>query len=146
MYGQNEISGLALNGEARLDRPVARGAHLGLQYQFTHDGFNDKLIGEHSVGLTGSYLRGNVSFDFNSSRALDIDRNFLQANLSYRVSPLWRLTSTYDSDRYLSDEFLDYGVGFAYRIGAGPLSREVGLVWNYRTQRIGFQFLGANGF
>ncbi len=146
LVGQNELPGIGVVGSVGVVRPLFPGARASIGYTYTHDGYNDVLIGQHSFNYMAGYSRGKLSAQVTGTRGLDVARSLVNANALYSLSPLWSLTTNYSFERYLDSDFLDYGFGFAYRLGFGPLSRGLGLVWNYRTQRIGLQLVGSNGF
>jgi hypothetical protein len=60
--------------------------------------------------------------------------------MSYRMSPLWRLSSIYTVDRFRGSSFNDYSFVIGYNLGI----REIGLSWSNRTRRIGFELLGTS--
>ena len=103
------------------------------------DGFNDALLGRHRLSMQGYYNKGGANFSFFLSRSLDIDRQSLYADGSYRFAPRWRLGYSYTLDQYLGTSFRDYNVFLGFGLGF----REIGLVYSQRTGRIGFQLLSV---
>jgi hypothetical protein len=146
LFGENELAGVGMLGSVSISRPLFTGARATIGYTYTHDGYNDSLVGEHSFNYNANYSKGKFNAQISGSRGLDVESTLVNANGMYTINRLWSLTSNYSFQRYLNSEFLDYGFGFAYHLGMGPLSRGLGLVWNYRTQRLGFQLVGSNGF
>jgi hypothetical protein len=146
LTGENELSGIATVGSLSIARPLFPGAHATIGYTYTHDGFNDNLVGEHSFNYSFGYTHGRLNTQITGTRGLDIANSLINANAIFTVSSLWSLTSTYTYEEYQASNFLDYGFGFAYKLGFGPFSKGIGLVWHYQTQRLGLQFVGTNGF
>lgn len=144
--GEGELPGIGVVGSVNLSRPLFPGARGSIGYAYTHDGFNDSLVGEHSFNYTFGYSRGRLSAQLTGSRGLDIVSTMVNGMARFDLSRLWSLTSTYTSENFESSRFLDYGFGFAYQLGIGPMSKGIGLVWHYQTQRLGIQFLGTSGF
>lgn len=122
-----------------LTRRLSSAATLTGTYDYALDGTTDRSLGKHRISTTGSYFAGRTGLSVTASRSLDLDRATLYGDLSYSLSNMWRLGYTYTWDRYLDSKFLDYGFVVGYRLGW----REIGLTWSRRTNRIGFQILGA---
>ncbi|MDR3689926.1 MAG: hypothetical protein P4L46_11145, partial [Fimbriimonas sp.] len=139
LKGTNELPGLQYLGNVSISRRLSAAASLLFTYDYTRDGFNEDVLGEHRVSMQAFYNRGRVNMSLFGSRSLDLSRTTVFGDLSYRLGRLWRLSSSYTSDIYLNDTYLDYTFGFGYTLGW----REVGLVWSAQTQRIGLQLLGA---
>ncbi len=122
-----------------LSRSLGSGASLLATYDFAADGFNDALLGRHRLSMQGAYNRGSAYFTMFASRSLDLDRQSLYADGSYRLSNLWRIGSSYTLDQYLGSSFRDYNVFLGFRAGF----REIGLVYSKRTGRVGLQLLSV---
>ena len=122
-----------------LSRNLGSGASLLGTYDFAADGFNDALLGRHRLSMQGSLNRGSTNFTLFASRSLDLDRQSLYADGSYRLAKMWRLGSSYTYDGYLGSSFSDYNVFLGYRVGF----REIGLVYSRRTGRVGIQLLSV---
>ncbi len=140
LYGSQTNPGLTLVGNATISRRLSSAASMVLTYDYTHDGFNDALLGAHRIGLNASYFAGPASFSLYGSKSLGVDRMNLYGDMSYRLSGQWRLAYAYTFDKYLAQDYLDYNFVVGYRLGW----REVGLTWSNRTKRVGFQLLGAS--
>lgn len=139
LEGQNVERGLTITGNAMLSRQFSSKFSSVFIYNYTHDGFNDRIVGAHSVSVNSFLNTGRITLSLFGTKSLDIDRESLFADAGYSIGKLWRITSSYTLDRYLSTDFLDYNIGIGYRIGW----REVGVIWSRRTQRFGLQLLGA---
>ena len=139
LEGRNELAGLQYLGTASLSHRFNSATSMIFTYNYTHDGFNQDAIGQHEVTMQGFFNKGNLNFTTNASKSLDIERSTVFTDLSYRVSKLWKLSTGYTFDNYLTTTYSDYNIGFSYRLGW----REIGLVWTEQTQRIGLQLLGT---
>ncbi len=139
LRGRNELNGVQYLASATVTKRLSSAMSLLATYDFTHDGFNDRVLGEHRLSLQAYYNQGRFNMSLFGAKSLDLERSSIFGDLSYRISNQWRLTSGYTYDRYLGDSFLDYNFGFTYRLGW----REVGLIWSEQTKRIGFQLLGT---
>jgi hypothetical protein len=135
----NAVNGLSLQGSATVSRQFGSGASALLTYDYFENGFSSGLTGKHQLSLSGNMFQGNFSGTVAASRALDVDKISLFADLSYRLTSLWRLTYSYTMDRYLGSTYVDYTAALGYRIGF----REVGLTYSARTKRFGIQLLGT---
>jgi hypothetical protein len=142
LVGQNELHAPQYLATVTLNHRFDRGLSSTLTYNFTRDGFNEYVIGEHQLTLQNSYNSGNTGLNLMLSKSLDIDRSTIFGDLGYRLSKLWRVTTGYTYDTYRGTTFLDYNYGFTYRLGW----REVGLIWSEQTRRVGLQILGTTGF
>ena len=133
------MNGIQYLGSATVSKRLNSATSMLFTYDFTRDGFNEKVLGEHRLSLQAYYNRGRFNASLFAARSLDLERASVFGDMSYRIGNLWRLTSGYTYDRYLNDTYLDYNLGFTYRLGW----REVGLIWSEQTKRIGFQLLGT---
>ena len=122
-----------------LSRQFGPAASVLATYDLAVDGFNDALLGRHRLSLQGNYGQGGTNFSFFASRSLDLDRQSLYADGSYRFAPRWRLGYSYTLDQYLGSSFRDYNVFLGFGLGF----RELGLVYSQRTGRIGVQLLSV---
>ena len=139
LRGPNEMNGIQYLGSATVSKRLNSATSMLFTYDFTRDGFNEKVLGEHRLSLQAYYNRGRFNASLFAARSLDLERASVFGDMSDRIGNLWRLTSGYTYDRYLNDTYLDYNLGFTYRLGW----REVGLIWSEQTKRIGFQLLGT---
>jgi len=142
LSGQNELHGPQFLATSTLAHTFSSAFSAGLTYNFTRDGFNEYVIGEHQLSLQTTYHTGRFEFTNIASKSLDIKRETLFSDLGYKFSNLWRIKAGYTYDNYLDTTYIDYNFGFGYRIAW----REVGLIWSEQTRRIGFQFLGVTVF
>jgi hypothetical protein len=140
LTGTTSAQGFGANGTVNLSHQLTPRIMLGGSYFYTDDGFNDALTGRHRIGLDLSSQIGSLTTTASYSRGLDIENTSLFANAEFRFSPLWGLRADYTRTDYLGFNYLDYNLMIGYRIGW----REVGLVYSYRTKRIGFQFYSVN--
>ena len=139
LKGRNEMNGVQYLASATVSKRLSSAMSLIATYDFTHDGFNDRVLGEHRLSMQAYFNKGRFNMSLFGAKSLDLERSSVFGDLSYRVSNQWRLTSGYTYDRYLGNTFLDYNFGFTYRLGW----REVGLIWSEQTKRVGFQLLGT---
>ena len=139
LVGNNELHGIQYLGTASFSHKISSSSSAIFTYNFTRDGFNERAVGEHQVTSQFFVNRGNTNFSILGSKSLDIQRDTVFGDLSYRLNKLWRLRSSYTLDNYLNTTYRDYSFSFGYKLGW----REVGLIWTQRTQRIGLQILGA---
>ncbi|RYG86857.1 hypothetical protein EON77_03115, partial [bacterium] len=93
-----------------LGRQLGSGANLVATYDLAVDGFNDALLGRHRLSMQGNYNRGAANFSIFAARSLDLDRQSLYADGSYRLSRQWRVGYSYTLDQYLGSSFRDYNV------------------------------------
>lgn len=139
LSGRNTVGGLTLTSELSLSHRVSSSMTLRGTYNYLRDGYNDKFLGQHRVGLEARYYTDRFQFNILASKGLDINRSSIYADMAFGLTNSWWLTSGYTLDRYLETDFLDYFFGIGYRIQG----REVGLIWSRNTNRIGLQLLGA---
>jgi len=139
LQGQDTVKGLTILGNATFSHQFTPQISSLLIYDFTHDGFNDKIMGEHMLSAQTFYNSGKIGLRLFASRSLDIDRASAFIDADYKLSKSWRLSTAYTYDRFLNEEFLDYNLAIGYRVGW----REIGIVWSKRTNRFGIQLLGA---
>jgi len=142
LIGKNELHSLQYLGSVAMGHRFSKSLSTVLTYNYTRDGFNEYVIGEHQLTLQTNYNIGPASLSVAANKSLDVERRTVFADLDYKFSKLWRIKTGYTYDRYLNDSYIDYNYGFGYRIGW----REVGLIWSEQTRRIGFQFLGTTVF
>jgi hypothetical protein len=137
--GHNSIKGTAFAGDVTLSRQFGSLASAIISYDYFQNGFSSGLTGRHQLSLSGSLHQGNFGSTISASRALDIDKISLFADLGYQLGNLWRLSYSYTLDRYIGNTYADYTAALGYRIGF----REIGLTFSGRTRRFGIQLLGA---
>lgn len=142
LVGENELHGLQYLASLSINHRFSNAFNSSLTYNFTRDGFNEYVIGEHELVLQNSYNTGNASLNIMANKALDIDRSTVFGDLGYKFSRLWRISTGYTYDTYLGTTFIDYNFGFTYLVGW----RQVGLIWSEQTRKIGLQILGSTGF
>ncbi len=140
MAGNRNVLPISLNGNATLSHRFTENITSLVFYDYTQDGFNDRVIGRHRVSSQVYMQNGRFSTSVFGSKSLDVNRYSLFADASFRVSPLWRVAYQYTYDRFANTSFLDYNYLLSYRVGW----REVGLTWSLRSKRIGFMLLGAS--
>jgi hypothetical protein len=139
LTGRNVASGLTLTGEMSLSHRLNSATTIRATYNFLRDGYNDRFLGQHRVGLEARYYTERFQANIFGTKGLDVERMSLYGDMSFGISDSWWLTSTYTLDRYLDSTYLDYTFGLGYRVQG----REIGLVWSNSTKRIGLQLLGA---
>jgi hypothetical protein len=140
LTGRNTNGGLGVLATATLTRQLGQQASTILTYDFADDGYSSSLLGRHRLSTQLFYGSGPVSFAGVYQRSLDMDRSSIMLDGGYRLSGLWRMSCYYTIDRYLTQSFEDYNFVLGYRLGI----RDIGLVFSGRTQKIGFQILGAS--
>jgi len=133
-------AGWSLTGTLGITQALGVGGALSLNYDYAQDALSANLLGRHrlSGSLTWSaseryYLTGYFS------RALDANSVSYVGDLSWRISPLWRMGLGYTWQRYQQYEFRDQTFTVAYRIGF----REVALTWSSFTKRWSVDLLTA---
>lgn len=137
--GQNIGDGFIIGSTTTLSRRFGNQGSLLFSYDFMRDGYNDKALGQHRLSAQTYWNMGRTNLTLFASKSMDIDRMNVYGDVSYRLSGLWRISSSYTFDKYLTNRFLDYDFAIGYRLGW----REIGFIWSQRTNRIGFQLLGA---
>lgn len=110
-----------------------------VSYNFAEDAYTSSLTGRHSLSLRTYYSAGNTSISLFGSKSLDLDRHNYFVDASYRLSSLWRLSSSHTISRYVGQAYVDGYYMISYRLGY----REVGLLYSTDTKRLGIQILGA---
>lgn len=140
LSGAATSDGMTYGANLNLSQQVSKNLTVMMSYDFTRDGFNDSVIGQHRVSFQSFFNLGRITSNTFISKSIDVDRANVFGDLSYTFSKQWRFGYQYTYDRLASNEFLDYTYVLGYRIGW----REVGLTWSRRTNRIGFQLLGAS--
>ena len=133
-------NGLATYASVGLARQMRWGA-VALNYDYAADDTLASIAsgGKQRLSLDTNYGVGRTNLHLFGSRSLDANWFSFYSDLSYQMSGLYTLSAGYTLDKYLSDQSLDYDLMLSYRIGI----REVGLVWSKRTNKIGFEILGA---
>ncbi len=133
-------AGWTLTGTLGITRSVGRQGSLNLTYDYTQDALGSTQLGRHR--LSGSlfwnptnqlYLTGYFS------RALDTTALSYVADVSWRLSDLWRVGTGYTWQTYQGYTFRDQTLTFAYRLGY----RELALTWSSSTRRWSFDLLTA---
>jgi hypothetical protein len=139
MQGTSGRLPIGLIGNATLSHRFSENVSTLVFYDYTQDGFNDKVVGRHRISAQLYMNPGRFSASIFGSKSLDVNRISLFGDASYRLGPLWRVAYQYTLDRFASTTFVDYTYILSYRIGW----REVGLSWSLRNRRLGFMLLGA---
>jgi hypothetical protein len=137
--GHNTRRGLAFQANTTISRQFGSGASALLTYDFYENGFNSGLTGRHQLSFSGALNQGNFGSTLSATRALDVDRFSVFADLGYRLSNVWRLSYAYTLDRYVGRTFVDYTAAIGFRIGM----REIGLTYSGQTKRFGIQLLNT---
>jgi hypothetical protein len=138
LMGTNVNGGLSLGANMFL-RSHIQSVNFGFGYTFTEDALQSERVGHHMItGLT-SYDRGNLILSLNGSTSLDIQNIQYTSSVRYRLKKLWSLAYTSQFYKYLGGSFLDYNFGVYYTYLG---SKQIGLIWSYRTNRLGFQLYG----
>lgn len=137
-WGAN--GGLALYGSLGLSRAMRWGS-LNLNYDYANDNSlaSTAALGSQRLSLESEYGVGRTNLHMFASKSLDADWSSVYGDLSYRLSGLYRLSAGYTMDQFLGERNLDYNMVLSYRLGL----RDLGLTWSRRTNRIGFEVLGA---
>lgn len=138
LVGQNVDSGLTLGANAFI-RTRYDNASFGFGYNFTQDPLQSLRVGQHMLTGVASYDKGNLILSLNGSTALDINNLQYTSSLRYRFKKLWSVAYASSFYRYLGSSFLDYNFGVYYSYLG---SKQVGLIWSYKTNRLGLQLLG----
>lgn len=139
LAGQNTNGGFGVLGNLTFTRQFSPGASAIVGYDFADDGFSSSLLGRHRLNVQLFYGVGQLNFAGVLQRSLDIERFSYLLDASYRLSNLWRFSCNYTLDSYLGQQYQDYYIVLAYRLGI----RDVGLVYSGITNRFGIQILGA---
>lgn len=139
LYGSNTNEGLTFLADFSLSRRLGRSASMLVSYNFAEDAYTSSLTGRHSLSLQTYYSAGNTSISLFGSKSLDLDRHNYFVDASYRLSSLWRLSSSHTISRYVGQSYVDGYYMISYRLGY----REVGLLYSTDTKRLGIQILGA---
>jgi hypothetical protein len=140
LVGHNTRGGLTLSGNTYLSSAFGRGLSMQLGYDYYNDPFSSAIVGQHRMSLSGNYFASRTGLRLSANKSLDADRLDYSAYMNYRISGLWRLSSSYAFDRFNAIGFLDYNATLAYRLGG----RDIGVSWSKSTGRLGIQVLGAS--
>jgi hypothetical protein len=139
LVGQNTNGGFGLVGNLTWSRQFFAGASGIFSYDFADDGYTSDLLGKHRINMQLFYGVGRVDLNSVIERSLDIERSTYLFDASLRLSNLWHFSCNFTLDNYLGQQYQDYYLVLAYRLGI----RDVGLVYSGTTNRIGIQILGA---
>jgi len=138
LFGRNVAEGLTTSGNITLSHRGTGNSTFLLTYDYLNDPFNSEFLGRHKIGFQSYWRSGRTNFSFYGNRGLDLERLYARANISYRFSRDWRITTSYIHDRYLNNVFEEGVVILGYRIGW----RELGISYSTRTKRFGIELLG----
>jgi len=132
--------GVAVYANLGLMRQMPWGG-VSLNYDYAGDNTLASVAagGRQRLSLDTNYGQGRTNLHLFGSKSLDADWASFYGDLSYQVSGLYSVSAGYTWDKYLTDTSLDYDLMLSYRVGF----REVGLVWSRKTNKIGFEILGA---
>jgi hypothetical protein len=113
---------------------------MRLGYEFRDDRFYSSILGKHSLSAGTRYDAGKWNLGLAVTKGLDINRFFMNSDLSYRMSPLFRLAANTSIENFRTSKFTESTFIFGYTLGI----REVGLSYSTRTKRIGIEILGTS--
>lgn len=137
--GTSSQKGIGVVANASLFRRFSPSSQATLNYDFRQNSLDDAVLGHHYFSLDTGYFAGRTAVSVLVGKSLDADRFNLFGDLSYRLSPAWRLGYSYTFDKYLSNTYFDTNYVIGYRVGW----REVGLTYSQLTRRFGLQILGT---
>ncbi|MBV6457615.1 MAG: hypothetical protein HONBIEJF_00730 [Fimbriimonadaceae bacterium] len=138
LFGKNVAAGLSTTGNITMSHRGPGNSTFLLTYDYLDDPFNSEFLGRHKIGFQSYWRSGRTNFTFYGYRGLDLQRLYARANISYRFSRDWRITTSYLHDRYLNNVFEEGVFILGYRIGW----RELGISFSTRTKRFGIELLG----
>lgn len=139
LQGDGVKNGLTTIADLSLSHQFGDGAALFMSYNYTDDGFASAVTGRNSLNVNGIYDRGKLSFSFNASKSLDMDRQSYFFDSSFLVSDQWRVSYQYTFDQFLGDRYIDDLAMLSYRVGV----REIGVTYSIQRKRIGIQLFGS---
>ena len=133
-------AGWSLTGALGVTQALGMGGVLSLNYDYAQDALGANLLGRHRLSGSLSWSAGERYYLTGYfSRALDANSVSYVGDLSWRVSPLWRVGVGYTWQRYQQYDFRDQTFTVAYRIGF----REVALTWSSFSKRWSVDLLTA---
>jgi hypothetical protein len=138
LMGTGVDGGLGLSANMFLRKRIDD-VSFGFGYNFTEDAFQSERVGHHQVSALTSYDKGNMTLDLRGATSLDINNVQYSSSLRYRLRRPWSIAYTSSFYQYLGSSFLDYNFGLYYNFMG---SKNIGLIWSYRTNRLGFQLFG----
>lgn len=130
--------GWEMLGTLSLTKAVRSFGSLTLTYDYTQDPLSANLLGRHR--LSGTLLGGDsqrLYLSLSLSRALDQRFTSLLSDLSYRLSPQWRIGFGLTWQEYSGFRYRDQTYTLAYRLGY----HELALSWSKATRRWSFEVL-----
>lgn len=139
LWGRNVRNGLTSNYSMGLTKPLGAASSTSLIYDFTDDPFSATTLGKHRLSNLLTFSSNRFFASVFAAKSLDIDRLNMQADASFRFSPLWRVGGAFTLDRYAGSSYSDSSILIAHTLGY----REVGLSWSFRKQRLGIELLGT---
>jgi hypothetical protein len=139
LWGQRNSAGLAVLGRVGINTRLWPSANMQIAYNLSEDKLNAPLIGRHRIDGEFSWDTGKYRVNLFGATALDIRSETFFADLSYRVSSVWRLGASYSADRFAESFVDEQSVFIAYRIGI----REFALTYSISDQRFGFEIFNV---
>ncbi|MDM7462023.1 MAG: Ig-like domain-containing protein [bacterium] len=132
--------GWSFTGTLGITQALGANGVLNLNYDYAQDALGANLLGRHRLSGSLSWSAGQRYYLTSYfSRALDANSVSYVGDLSWRISPLWRLGIGYTWQTYNQYDFHDRTLTVAYRIGY----REVALTWSSFTKRWSVDLLTA---
>jgi len=139
LWGKRSGAGLAVLGRLGVTTNVWRGAQMQIAYNLAEDKLNAPLIGRHRLDGEFSWDNGQYRVNLFGAKALDIRSETYFADLSYRLSSLWRIGASYSADRFEKSFVDEQSVFLAFRIGI----REFAVSYSISDQRFGFEIFNV---
>ncbi len=132
--------GWSIVGTLSATRSLGANSILTLGYDYSEDALGVSLLGRHR--LTGSLMwspNNQLLATGYLSHSLDKRATSYVGDLSWRLSDLWRLGSSFTWQRFGPTNYRDTTFTLAYRVGF----RELALSWSSATRRWSFDILTA---
>ncbi len=140
LFGKNVARGFSTQSSTNMYTSLSNGLSMRLGYEFRDDRFYSSILGKHSLSAGTRYDAGKWNLGLAVTKGLDINRFFMNSDLSYRMSPLFRLAANTSIENFRTSKFTESTFIFGYTLGI----REVGLSYSTRTKRIGIEILGTS--
>lgn len=140
LFGKNVARGFSTQSSTNFYSSLSNGLSMRLGYEFRDDRYYSSILDKHSLGAGTRYDAGKWNLGVAVTKGLDINRFFMNSDLSYRVSPLFRLAASTSVENFRSSKFTESTFILGYTLGI----REVGLSYSTRTKRIGIEILGTS--
>jgi len=136
------VGGLSSLGTTMLDWRFSPKSSLQLSYRYAdRPSVYTTLGGKQSLSASWRYDSDKWQTGFYAVKGLDYHSMNLFADLSYRVTPLWRLGVRSTFNEFGNQSYNDLEFGLGRKIG----TREILAVWSKSQHRIMFQ-LGSSSF